>query len=66
MRSTPFKIVFYILLAYSATVASALDTAEEEKACKDIGFTKKNADFGQLARKNNSPAPAAPAEVKHG
>jgi len=47
MRSTPFKIVFYILLAYSATVASALDTAEEEKACKDIGFTKKNADFGE-------------------
>jgi Zn-dependent protease with chaperone function len=47
LRTSPFKIIVYILLTYSATAASALDTAEEEKACKDIGFTKKNADFGE-------------------
>ena len=34
-------------MVFFATLVGALDTVEEEKACKDIGFTKKNAQFGE-------------------
>ena len=47
MRHKTLKIIASFLLIYGALSVGAIDTAEEEKACKDIGFTKKNAEFGE-------------------
>jgi len=41
------KVSVLTFLVFFATLVGALDTVEEEKACKDIGFTKKNAQFGE-------------------
>ena len=47
MRYKTLKVSILTLLAFSAPLVGALDTAEDERACKDIGFTKKNAEFGE-------------------
>ena len=46
MRITFVKIILLSVLILTSINSYSLDTSEEEKACKDIGFTKKNAQFG--------------------
>lgn len=46
MRVTFIKIVLLSALILTSITSYSLDTSEEEKACKDIGFTKRNAQFG--------------------
>jgi Zn-dependent protease with chaperone function len=46
MRTSLDKLVLISLLFISSTYAFALDTSEEEKICVEIGFSKKNNEFG--------------------
>lgn len=47
MRTQIYKIILIGFLSAIPVMVSALDTSQEEKACRDIGFTKKNPDFGE-------------------
>ena len=46
MRSQTFKIIIFLCFTFGVSIAFSLDTSQEEQACRDIGFTKKNPQFG--------------------
>ncbi|MBU3628523.1 M48 family metallopeptidase [Polynucleobacter sp. AP-Reno-20A-A9] len=47
MRTTTFKIVVTLTILLGSSLCFSLDTSDEEKACRDIGFTKKNPQLGE-------------------
>ena len=47
MRTKAYKIAVVLIAAISPSLALSLDTSQEEKACNNIGFTRKNPDFGE-------------------
>ena len=46
MYAKTLKIIFIFTCLISGPLAFGLDTLKEEKTCRDIGFTKKNPQFG--------------------
>jgi predicted Zn-dependent protease len=47
MRTSTIKIILFLLFIGLARAALSFDTLIEEKACNEIGFTKRNPDFGE-------------------
>ena len=47
MRITFIKIALYLLLSSLACLCFAVDISEEERVCREIGFTKKNPQFSE-------------------